>query len=97
MNAYYAGIYCTPNLGTGIKAATLSFYRQAAEDGHKHFNVMLKRTKPYIGDGRYQTEEQAREIDKGVRAMMFELEIPLIESETNEAELSQTLSWIRKA
>lgn len=96
MNAYYASIYCTANLGSGIKAATLSFYRQAMEDGHKHYNIILKRTKPYIPDGRYQTEDQAKEIDKGIRDMMVEFQIPSIESETTEEQLSQTLSWIKK-
>lgn len=95
MNAYYAGIYCTPNLGTGIKSATLSFYRQAVEDGHQHFNVMLNRSKPYIGDGRYQTEEQAKEIDQGVRLMMTELNVPLIESETTEKDLGEVLNKIK--
>lgn len=96
MNAYYASIYCTPNLGAGIKAATLAFYRQAMEDGHKHYNILLKRSKPYISDGRYQTEEQAREIDNGVKSMMHELQIPLLESETTEEDLSALMAQIKK-
>lgn len=96
MNAYYAGVYCAPNLGAGIKSATLAFYKQAMEDGHKHYNILLKRSKPYISDGRYQTEEQAREIDTGVRDMMSDLQVPLLESETTEADLANLLSQIKK-
>ncbi len=95
MNAYYASIYCTPNLGPGIKAATLAFYKQAMEDGHTHFNIMLKRSKPYIADGRYQTEEQAKEIDNGVRSMLTELQIPIFESATNEEDLTNLLNQIK--
>lgn len=97
MNAFYSKIYCSPNLADGIKEAIMAYYRQANEDGHKHYHVMLKRSKPYVNDGRYQTEEQAKEIDKGVRDMLGELEIPLLESETNEKDLSELLDQIKKA
>lgn len=96
MNAYYASIYCTPSLGPGIKAATLAFYKQAMEDGHTHYNIMLRRSKPYISDGRYQTEDQAREIDDGVRSMLNELQIPIFESETNEEDLAALLKQIKE-
>jgi nicotinamide riboside kinase len=95
MNAYYASIYCTPNLGVGIQAATLAAYRQAMEDGHKHYNIYLNRSKPYIGDGRYQTEDQAKDIDLGVKNMLQKFDIQIIESETNEPDLAATLEKIK--
>lgn len=42
----------------------------------RQLHIMLKRVKPYIAAGRYQTEEEARNIDDALRRMLNELEIP---------------------
>lgn len=95
MNLYYAQKYCTQNLGEGVRAATLSFYRQAAEDGHKHVHIFLKRTKPYLAEGRYQTELEAAEIDLEIRQTLQTLRVPVIDSVPDEAELLKALEKIR--
>jgi hypothetical protein len=87
MNLYYAQRYCTQTLGEGVRAATLSFYRQAQEDGHKHLHVFLKRTKPYLSEGRYQTEEEAKEIDSGIKHVLQGFRLPILESDADETEL----------
>lgn len=94
MNLYYAQRYCPPSLSEGIRSATLSFYKQAAEDGHKHIHVFLKRTKPYISEGRYQTVDEAREIDTGVKRLLNDIKVPIIESNTNNSDLLETLHEI---
>ena len=96
MNLYYASKYCPPNLAEGIRASTLSFYRQAVDDGHKHIHVLLKRNKPYKSEGRYQTEDEARDIDEGIKLLLNTLRVPFTESTPDEADLMQVLEKIIK-
>jgi hypothetical protein len=87
MNLYYAQRYCSPILSEGIRAATLAFYQQAALDGHNHIHVLLKRVKPYLSEGRYQTEEEAKEIDVGVKHVLQACKLPIIECDAEEESL----------
>lgn len=91
MNLYYASRYCPPSLAEGIKAGTLSFYQQSADDGHKHFHVLLERNKPYLGEGRYQTEAEAIEIDSGVELMLKTNKVSIIHSTPDEDRLRKAL------
>lgn len=91
MNLYYAQRYCSVSLAEGIRAATLSFYRQGIEDGHNHIHVMLERNKPYQGEGRYQTESEAKEIDVGVQQVLSNLKFPMVHSTPDEDQLK--LVW----
>lgn len=95
MNLYYAQKYCTLSLSEGVRAATLAYYQQAAEDGHRHFHVFLKRTKPYLAEGRYQTEKEAVEIDLEVRKLLVDLKVPVIDCITEELDLRNTLNKIK--
>jgi nicotinamide riboside kinase len=95
MNLYYAQRYCPIGLAEGIRASTLSFYRQGVEDGHKHIHVMLKRNKPYASEGRYQTEAEAKEIDEGVHRVLADLKMPIVESFPDEPDLMKVLETIR--
>ncbi len=96
MNLFYAQKYCPLSLAEGIRSATLSFYKQGADDGHKHIHIFLNRTKPYIGEGRYQTEAEAREMDFGIKRILEDLRFPFIEATTDEAELVELLDSILK-
>lgn len=87
MNLYYAQHYCPTQLAEGVRAATLSFYNQAEKDGHKHIHVFLKRTTPYVNEGRYQTEQEAKEIDFGIKNALSNFKLPIIESTSNELDL----------
>ena len=95
MNLYYAARYCALSLGEGVRSATLSFYRQAEEDGHKHLHVFLKRNKPYVSEGRYQTEGEAVEIDVGLRRLLEDLKLSVIESDPDEAKLLDVFHTIK--
>jgi hypothetical protein len=95
MNLYYAQRYCTLSLAEGVRSATLSFYRQGAEDGHKHIHILLKRNKPYLSEGRYQTEAEAKEIDDGIKRLLDDLKIPYMECPSDEPELLETLKKIQ--
>jgi hypothetical protein len=95
MTAYYASLYCSPQLAHGIAQAAQAFYKQAEDDGHQHMHVMLKRIKPYQADGRYQSEEQALNIDRGVADMLAKFHVPVINSAPEEAALIDILEVLR--
>lgn len=95
MNLFYASKYCSPLVSAGVSAGTLSFYQQAQEDGHHHVHVFLKRNKPYLSEGRYQTEAEAVELDTGIKDMLTRLNIPFMESYPDEQDLLKTLSEIK--
>lgn len=88
LGAYYASIYATPSISRGVRQAILGYYEQAELDGHKHLHVYLKRTKPYVQAGRYEDFEQAKNIDAGVRNLLAEVNFPIIECSTDEADLA---------
>lgn len=96
MNLYYAQRYCSHVLAEGVRAASLSFYRQAKEDGHRHIHVVLKRSSPYIGEGRYQTADEALEIDEGIQRVLSDLKISTITLNTNEPELLEALEVLKR-
>lgn len=95
MNLYYAELYCPADFAAGCKAATLAFYRQGKEDDHKHIHIMLERNKPYKVEGRYQTEAEAIEIDKGIKTLLDDLKIDYLESTPDEEDLMKLLNKIR--
>lgn len=97
MNLFYAQKYCPSKLSEGIRSATLSMYGQAAEDGHKHVHVFLKRIKPYLAEGRYQKEEEAKQIDVELHRLLQDLKIPFMEILASEEELSKALTQIKEA
>lgn len=94
MNLFYAEHYCTKHIAHGIKTLATAFYKQAEDDGHKHLHVFLKRTKPYLAEGRYQTETEARQIDVGVKELLTQLNVPYLESDVGNEELGELLTKI---
>lgn len=94
MNLLYAEAYCPDIIASGVKALVHSFYKQAEDDGHKHIHIFLKRTKPYLAEGRYQNEEQARQIDTDVKDMLIKVGVNFIEVGVGEYEISNLLSDI---
>jgi hypothetical protein len=96
MNLYYASLYCTPILAAGVAAATLAFYQQTAEDGHKHIHVLLDRTVPYVSEGRYQSEAEAKAIDSGLKDMFNKYNIPFVNCSPDEEKLKVVTAGIVK-
>lgn len=95
MGAYYAQLFCPLQVSEGVRTLTLAYYRQAAEDGHRHIHVFLKRSKPYVAAGRYQSEDEAKQVDVGVRRMLNDLRFPVVECETDEVALKELLADIK--
>jgi nicotinamide riboside kinase len=91
MNLYYAQKYCPPVISEGVRACTLAYYHQAEDDGHKHVHVFLNRTKPYLSHGRFQNEDEAKEIDDDVKKVLRHLKVPFIETTSEAQDLDQLL------
>lgn len=96
MNSYYASHYCTDIIAHGVNMLVKAFYQQVKDEGHEHIHVFLKRTKPYMAEGRYQTEEEAKGIDVGVKAMLIDNSVPFIECEVGNEGLQELLQKIVK-
>lgn len=60
----------------------------------RQMHVMLSRTKPYEGAGRYQTEEEARAIDTGLKEMLDNLKIQYHRVDADSAAAETILSLI---
>lgn len=96
MTSYYASLYCSPKLAHGVLEAAQAFYQQAKDDGHQHLHILLNRNKPYKADGRYQTEDQAKNMDKGIWEMLNKFDIPIIDTYPAEDSLYNTLQLVKK-
>lgn len=94
MGAFYAQQYCSVSVSEGIRAATLAYYRQAAEDGFEHYHVLLERNVPYQAEGRYQTESQALDMDKDLSRLLSNLKIPVIHAAPGEENLVKLLNQL---
>lgn len=58
-----------------MKQPILEIMRMSRQNGNSYFNFTLKRNKPYVDKGRYETEEQAIEIDKAIKDYLFNNDI----------------------
>lgn len=89
LGVLYARDYTPPVVATAVELATVAFYRQAENDGHKHVHVFLERSKRYDPEGRFQTEEQAKDIDARLMKLLDELRIPYVTCPTDEDSLRE--------
>lgn len=94
MNSYYASHYCTEIIADGVNSLVRAFYQQVADEGHEYINLMLNRSQPYQAEGRYQTESEAKDIDVGVKKMLIDHNVPIIECATDNDELLALLTKI---
>jgi hypothetical protein len=94
LGGFYAKQYCPEAISKGIVAATQAFYNQAEQDGHKHHHIFLNRTKRYNPAGRYQTEEQAKDMDKGIRNYLTGMGIKFVECDTDAEALKSLIANI---
>lgn len=65
---YYAHRYCPKAIAEAIKQCHAAVRLQGAAE---YIDIVLERTKAYNPKGRYETEEQAREIDLDMRDFLY--------------------------
>jgi hypothetical protein len=63
LSPYYADYFGQSGIASAMTLACEELERLAQADGHKFVNVFVERVSTYDGEGRYQTEEQATNID----------------------------------
>lgn len=93
---YYNRKYVPETLAQGVEAMVLAYYRQMEQDGHKHLHVFLNRTKPYSAAGRYQSEEEAKQVDTGVLNLLNEYGIAVTKCGTEQAHMEQLVEVIHR-
>ncbi len=96
MNLYYAQKYCPLVISEGVRAATLAYYKQSEDDGHKHIHIFLNRSKPYLSYGMFQSEDVAKEIDDDVKKFLRHLKVPFIETTSEAADLATFLQNLQR-
>lgn len=96
MDIYYSRKYASKNVADGITAAAMAFYQEVSNSGHKHIHIFLKRSKPYVTTGRYQTEGEAKDMDSEIKDLLVEFGIPFVECDTDDASLLQLLDGIKR-
>jgi tRNA uridine 5-carbamoylmethylation protein Kti12 len=91
MNLYYASLM-SETIGCGIKELIRSFYKQCEIDGHKHVNLLLQRVHPYDDAGRYQTAEEANQVDQAlVTILENDFQLPYLSILPTEEDLFATM------
>ena len=88
----YARRYNTAEIADAMAEVVQAYYRRAEELEHKHVDVRLQRSKPFDSRGRYENEEQAREIDTAIAARTR----TAIECGTDAASLDALLDKLLK-
>lgn len=79
MSGMYAQMYGTPHQAVLFRSMVLTYLDMVKASGHEHIHVFLNRVKKYNPAGRYQTEDQAKDIDLKVRQYLTELGIDCVE------------------
>lgn len=77
------------NYINGLNDALLSIYAK-----YDNINIVLKRSKPYNSNGRFQTEEESKTIDAYIRWMLSDNKIPYIEENGDEDGYNRIVSVI---
>lgn len=77
--AYYAKHFGTQEQSDLFQNMAKVYYDMVQNQGHEYIHVWLNRVKGFNPKGRFQTEEQAREIDRLMQKMMEdELKLDLL-------------------
>lgn len=59
-----------------MEEAAIKFLNKAKSEGVRHVNIVLCRNKPYDTRGRYQTEEEAMDVDERTIAFLNKYSMP---------------------
>lgn len=92
LGQFYAEKFSPPGIRDGVKAAVQGFYKECETQGIRQIHVFLNRSKAYNPAGRFQTEEQAKEMDmEMLRFLRVSMGVKYWISGTQESDLEQTL------
>lgn len=72
LDAFYEKRYSGTNI---VQAAVFEYIKEAEKKGVTYFNFFMKRTQSYQTEGRYESEEEAKEVDLAMKKWLDEKEI----------------------
>lgn len=90
-------VYEKYNYGVNkTEAKAMMLMEEAKNSDVTHLNFLLNRTKPFVKEGRYETEEQAKEIDVAVKDFLWlnDLEYYQVTKIDQDAKVYEILSQI---
>jgi AAA domain-containing protein len=93
---YYSSKFGPKGLADGIALAVHEFYRDAQAMGHTHVHVWLNRSKPYNPLGRFQTADEAVEMDKEIRPLLANVKGLIRTCDTDDVSLAALFREISK-
>ena len=64
----------------------VNFLEMAKQEGTEHINLFLKRHKPFVQKGRYQTEEQSKQVDIDMKQWLASKNVEFIEIDCLDRE-----------
>lgn len=72
----------------------LKFMNKAKEDGVEYINLFLERNKPFDTRGRYETEEQAKQVDDLLKVKLIEWDMPYTMINATDCDKVKTIMGI---
>ena len=94
LGVVYAERYSDPRIAKAVEDMAMAVYRVAEDSGHRYFNIMLSREKKYVQDGRYESEDQAREVDRLALAKLVQHNLPYLWGTSDSAGIADISSMI---
>lgn len=92
----YGMKFGTPQQGRLMAEMVRTYLDMAEASGQLYVHVFLKRVKPYVQAGRFQSEEEARSIDGEVRQYLVDMGLPFEEvTADDEAHLDVVYTTLR--
>lgn len=97
LSAYYSSLHKNSSrFGEAtcvvVEELCKEFYREARSRGVQHIDIWLKRIKPYNKKGRFQTEEEAKEIDNLMRPYLESLGVQFIDCEGKKEKVYELVT-----
>lgn len=92
---YYASVYGTPDQCETFKVMNKTYYKMVEDSGHRYLHIWLNRTKPYNPKGRFQNEQEAKDIDSDMKSFMKEQGIEFIEFNGDETGVASLFEFIK--
>lgn len=88
LTSYYAQVYGTPEQAVLFRSMLLAYRRMLTDDGHQVSDFWLNRVKPYDPRGRFQSEDQAKQVDVEMKRYLAEMGIAarMIDADQNAAD-----------
>ena len=95
---YYTKVYGTPEQTVLFNHMAKTYYNMVKDDGVDYVHIWLNRVKAYNPKGRFQTEDEAKAIDKDMKEYLTkDLGLTLLEFDGSNEGVNNLFSLIAKS